>query len=232
MLHLLILEDHDLSRVNLEQNLRREGFGTTAFATGQEALVFLEAGCPGPQGPPLLALLDRSLPDMDGLEVMRWIRSNDGLRDMGIIMLTARGEELDRVLGLELGADDYVTKPFSFPELLARIRAIARRNHGRAKALPERWLQRNDLRIDLEGFSVTAHGLPVELTRREFELLVFLLRHPGQVMTRQQLMRQVWKAHAPDEGRTVDVHVRRLRAKLGTALSGLETVIGVGYRLD
>lgn len=230
MPNLLLLEDHELSRVNLEQNLAREGFRVQSFATGLAAMAFLESVAAGTDELPEVAVLDRSLPDLDGLEVMRRIRATPALQDMSVLMLTARAEELDRVLGLELGADDYIAKPFSFPELLARIRAISRRNRPRAD--PSRSvIQRGPLRVDLESFTATLAGNPVELTRREFELLVFLLKHPGQALSRQQLLRQVWKQPHPDENRTVDVHVRRLRAKLGIGLSDLETLVGIGYRL-
>lgn len=230
MPNLLLVEDHELSRVNLQQGFLREGFQVHAFPTGQAALAHLQRVSEGREEKPQVAILDRSLPDMDGLEIMRHIRATPGLNDMSILMLTARAEELDRVLGLELGADDYVAKPFSFPELLARIRAISRRNRPQTEPTQHR-LHRGLLTVDLEAFTAHLAGDPVPLTRREFELLVYLLKHPGQVLSRQQLMREVWKQAYPDDNRTVDVHVRRLRAKLAEGLSDLETVVGIGYRL-
>jgi DNA-binding response OmpR family regulator len=239
MPHLLLLEDHDTSRVNLAQNLVREGFSVSAFATGTEALAYLTAASRGETTLPEVAVLDRSLPDMDGLEVMKWIRGQAALKGIPILMVTARTEEIERVLGLELGADDYVSKPFSFRELLARIHAIARRcaplSPG-AAAQPQptspNTLCLGPLLVDLDRFTAEVGREPVALTRREFELLVYFLKHPGQVLTRKHLVNQVWKQPSAQENRTVDVHVTRLRTKLKPALDGLQTVIGVGYRLD
>lgn len=211
-------------------NLEREGFAVRAFALGHTALAYLDAAVAGREELPDIAVLDRTVPDMDGLDVMRHIRAEAGLSGMCVLMLTARAEELDRVLGLELGADDYVAKPFSFPELVARIRAVTRRSAPRAAA-PERYLRHGLLQVDLEAFSVSVAGEAVALTRREFELLVYFLRHRGEVVTRPHLMRHVWRQPVAEENRTVDVHVRRLRAKLGAGLEKLETLVGVGYRL-
>jgi len=237
MTHVLLLEDHDTSRVNLEQNLVREGFSVSAFATGTEALGYLAAATRREAVLPEVAILDRSLPDMDGLEVMKRIRLEPVLTGMQILLVTARSEEIERVLGLELGADDYVSKPFSFRELLARIHAIARRcappREGSPSALsPGNTLSRGPLVVNLDRFVAEVAGEPVDLTRREFELLVYFLRHSGQVLTRKHLLKEVWKQPSSPENRTVDVHVTRLRTKLGQALGGLQTVVGVGYRLD
>jgi len=237
MTHVLLLEDHDTSRVNLEQNLLREGYSVSAFATGTEALEYLAAASRNEAMLPEVAILDRSLPDMDGLDVMKWIRLEPALAGMPIILVTARSEEIERVLGLELGADDYVSKPFFFRELLARIRAIARRCSPSLASSPSApspgiTLSHGTLVVDLDRFVAEVAGEPVDLTRREFELLVFFLRHIGCVLTRKQLVKEVWKQSSSHENRTVDVHVTRLRTKLGKALSGLQTVIGVGYRLD
>jgi len=239
MPHLLLLEDHDISRVNLAHNLVQEGFSVSAFATGGETLEYLQAAFRGEAALPDVAVLDRSLPDMDGLDVMKWIRSHATLRGMLVLMVTARTEEIDRVLGLELGADDYVPKPFSFRELLARIRAISRRaslqaSLGVAQAPPPigNVLRHGALTVDLDRFTVVVAGEPIPLTRREFELLVFFLRHSGKVLTRRHLVNEVWKLPSSQENRTVDVHVTRLRAKLGEAGACIQTVVGVGYRLD
>jgi DNA-binding response OmpR family regulator len=237
MTHVLLLEDHDTSRVNLEQNLVREGFSVSAFATGTEALAYLMGASRRDAVLPEVAILDRSLPDMDGLEVMKRIRLDPALAGMQILLVTARSEEIERVLGLELGADDYVSKPFAFRELLARIRAIARRcappRAGSSFApTPGNTLSHGPLVVNLDRFVAEVAGEPVDLTRREFELLVYFLRHSGQVLTRRHLLKEVWKQPASSENRTVDVHVTRLRTKLGQALSGLQTVVGVGYRLD
>lgn len=235
MPHLLLLEDHDTSRVNLEQNLVREGFSVSAFATGTEALAYLAAASRGAATLPQVAVLDRSLPDMDGLDVMKWIRGLPALRGMSILMVTARTEEIEKVLGLELGADDYVSKPFSFRELLARIHAIGRRSATGVSDLPSpasNSLAHGPLVVDLDRFTAAVDGETVSLTRREFELLVYFLKHRGQVLTRKHLVNQVWNQPSAQENRTVDVHVTRLRTKLKPALDSMQTVIGVGYRLD
>lgn len=239
MPHLLLLEDHDISRVNLAQNLAREGFSVCSFGAGGAALEYLWGVLRGEFPQPDVAVLDRSLPDMDGLEVMKWIRSQATLRGMSILMVTARTEEIDRVLGLELGADDYVPKPFSFRELLARIRAVGRRASLPDAPVPEppsapmgSMIRHGALVVDLDRFSASVAGEHLSLTRREFELLVYFLRHPGRVLTRRQLVNDVWKLPSSQENRTVDVHVTRLRTKLGEAGTCIQTVVGVGYRLD
>jgi len=237
MPHVLLLEDHDTSRVNLEQNLVREGFSVSAFATGTEAIGYLAAASRAEALLPEVAILDRSLPDMDGLEVMKRIRLDPALAGMQILLVTARSEEIERVLGLELGADDYVSKPFSFRELLARIHAIARRCALPSGSFPiapspGNTVSHGPLVVDLDRFVAEVAGEPVDLTRREFELLVYFLRHPGRVLTRKHLVKEVWKQYSSQENRTVDVHVARLRAKIGPALDGLQTLVGLGYRLD
>jgi DNA-binding response OmpR family regulator len=182
---------------------------------------------------PDVALLDLMLPGLDGLEVCRQLRREAATRRLPIIMLTARGEEVDRVVGLELGADDYVVKPFSPRELLARIRAVLRRTEG-AERPAAAGQAAGDLHVDEARHAVTVGGQPVELTAKEFGLLAALMRADGRVLGREQLLETVWGyANAAEiESRTVDVHVRRLRAKLGAEARRIVTVKAVGYRFD
>lgn len=228
MPHLLLLEDDTEIRLGLEQHLRREGFSLTSVGTGREALQAL-----GVAGLRLdAALLDLSLPDMDGLDVLRAIRTHASHRSLPVLLVTARSEEIDRVLGLELGADDYISKPFSTRELAARLRAILRRSApveatGRAPQLAF-----GPITVDLDMHTARVDGQPVDLTRREFELLAYFLANPRRVLTREKILQQVWGLEYLGESRTIDAHVRRVRAKLGPpAAEHIETVVGVGYRL-
>ena len=180
--------------------------------------------------PPGLVLLDLNLPFIDGLEVCRLLRGRSVSAGIPIIMVTARTGEMDRVAGLEIGADDYITKPFSVRELVARVRAVLRR--PRQVAAPARSLayQGTRLAIDFDAVSVRVAGSPVRLTKREFELLRFLVENRNRVLSRDRLLERVWGLDRQVETRSVDVHVGRLRGKLGTAGSQIETVIGMGYR--
>jgi DNA-binding response OmpR family regulator len=228
MPHILLLEDDTEIRLGLEQHLRREGFSLTSVGTGRDALQAL--GAPGPRLD--AAMLDLSLPDMDGLDVLRAIRGHASHRALPVLLVTARSEEIDRVLGLELGADDYVSKPFSTRELAARLRAILRRS-APAEA-PERapQLSFGPITVDLDMHTARVDGQLVDLTRREFELLAYFLANPRRVLTREKILQQVWGLEYLGESRTIDAHVRRVRAKLGgTAAEFIETVVGVGYRL-
>ena len=228
MPHILLLEDDTEIRLGLEQHLRREGFGITAVGTGQEALQAIGEA----QGHLDAALLDLSLPDMDGLDVLRAIRTGPQHRALPVLLVTARNEEIDRVLGLELGADDYISKPFSARELAARLRAILRRSVP-AEA-PERTQQLTfgPITVDLDMHTARVDGQLLDLTRREFELLAYFLKNPRRVLTREKILQQVWGLEYLGESRTIDAHVRRVRAKLGdAAATHIETVVGVGYRL-
>lgn len=230
MPQILLLEDDTEIRLGLEQHLRREGFGVTAVGTGKEAL---QALAEASQGPRLeAALLDLSLPDMDGLDVLRAIRTDAVHRGLPVLLVTARSEEIDRVLGLELGADDYISKPFSARELAARLRAILRRSAP--VGTPERTQQLSfgPISVDLDMHSARVDGQLIDLTRREFELLAYFLKNPRRVLTREKILQQVWGLEYLGESRTIDAHVRRVRAKLGEAAAAhIETVVGVGYRL-
>lgn len=221
----LVVDDEPVIADVVARYLRRAGYATTTAATGQEAL--RRAG----EQPPDVVILDLMLPDVDGLEVMRRLRQPDPRR-LAIILLTARGDESDRVVGLRLGADDYVVKPFSSAELVARVDALMRR----IEPVPERAppIRFGPLEIDAAGRRVRLDGAEVELTHREFELLLFLARHPGQVFSRDQLMELVWQHTFYLDTSTVTVHIRRLRAKLEPDPARprlLQTVWGVGYRL-
>jgi DNA-binding response OmpR family regulator len=179
---------------------------------------------------PALVVLDLNLPGIDGLEVCRQLRKSEGTRDLPVIMLTARSDESQRVEGLDVGADDYVAKPFSVRELLARVRAVLRRSSPESGS-DTHTLQAAGITVDLDGRHVHVGGREIELTRREFDMLAALIRNRGRVLTRTRLLEDVWEYDYPGETRTVDVHVRRLRQKLGDpAKTEVETVVGVGYR--
>lgn len=180
--------------------------------------------------PPSLVLLDLNLPFIDGLEVCRLLRGRPASAAIPIIMVTARTGETDRVVGLELGADDYVTKPFSLRELVARVRAVLRRPQQITSTDQSQAYNGGRLAIDFEAVSVRVAGAPVRLTKREFELLRFLVENRNRVLSRDRLLERVWGLDRQVETRSVDVHVGRLRGKLGSAGCQIETVIGMGYR--
>jgi DNA-binding response OmpR family regulator len=218
----LVVDDEPIVREVVVRYLRREGFRTLEAGDGNGARELLERDLPN------LVVLDLMLPGMDGLDLCRWIRARSSLP---VIMLTARGEEADRIVGLELGADDYVTKPFSPRELAARVRTVLRR--ASAPVLGQARLSFDGLEIDASTHEVLKRGRPVRLTAREFELLWFLASHPRRVFSRSQLMDRVWGYEAALDTGTVTVHVRRLREKIEDDPSRpryLETVWGVGYR--
>ena len=221
----LIVEDEPDIRELLVFHLEREGYHVTKSKSGAEAVRLAHAS------PPDLVLLDLMLPEMDGLEVCRRLRGDPVTQAIPIVMLTARGDEVDRVLGLEMGADDYVVKPFSPRELIARIRAVLRRARPAPGTAP---ITVGRLSIDPAAHTVTVGGAPVTLTRREFDLLRALIEARGRVLSREFLLDHVWgyTAAGEIESRTVDVHVRRLRQKLGTEGQRIGTVTGVGYRLE
>ncbi len=224
MKRILVIEDDADIALSLKYNLEREGDFRVSDARDGEAGL-REAL----ERPPDLVILDLNLPGADGLEVCRRLRGEAATAAVPIVMVTARVDEADRIRGLDLGADDYVTKPFSVREVLARVRAVLRRQ-DRAASDAET-LSDGPLVVDPGGRSVTVAGTAVVLTRREFDLLVDLLRNRGRVLTREQLLARVWGYDYPGETRTVDVHVRRLRAKLGPEVRArIETVVGVGYR--
>ena len=222
---LLVEDERDIADL-VRYHVEKAGMRFVHAADGGAALRLARAERPD------VALLDLMLPGLDGLEVCRQLRGDATTRRLPIIMLTARGEEVDRVVGLELGADDYVVKPFSPRELLARIRAVLRRVEGPEP--PAAGRTTGDLHVDETRHAVTVGGRPVELTAKEFGLLAALMRVDGRVLSREQLLEMVWGyANAAEiESRTVDVHVRRLRAKLGAEARRIVTVKAVGYRFD
>ncbi len=223
---ILIVEDEaDLASV-VSFNLEQEGFRPLVVSTGQEALDRLGNG-----QPPDLVVLDLMLPDISGTEVCRRIRQGSQTRRIPVLMLTAKTDAIDRVVGFEVGADDYVTKPFSVRELVLRIRAILRRTEAGTPPEPES-LRFGILRLDFEGHRVWVEEQEVVLTALEFRLLKTLVQRRGRVQTREILLNHVWEMSGDVTTRTVDTHVRRLRKKLGPASSYIETLRGVGYRFQ
>jgi DNA-binding response OmpR family regulator len=224
MATVLVVDDEPIVRDVVVRYLRRDGFTTLEAGDGDDARRLIETADPS------LVVLDVMLPGTDGLELCRWIR---GRSDLPVILLTARGEEADRIVGLELGADDYVTKPFSPRELAVRVRTVLRRSNG-APARAQH-LSFGDVAIDGASHEVTKACEPVTLTAKEFDLLSFLASHPRQVFSRDQLMDRVWDYSAAVDTGTVTVHIRRLREKIEDDPAQprhLQTVWGVGYRLD
>ena len=222
----LVVEDDPSVAEVVARYLERDGFMVTRASDGREALGRAVAETPD------LVVLDLSLPGVDGLEVLRRLRA---LGPVPVVILTARGEEIDRIQGLELGADDYVVKPFSPRELVARVRAVLRRTSGwgQGGGLPDT-LSAGALEVDPRSRQVRLHGRPVALTAREFDLLVFLVSRRGDVCRRDELLQQLWGARHGDTA-TVTVHVRRLREKIETDPSApqhIKTVWGVGYRFE
>ncbi|OLB43691.1 MAG: DNA-binding response regulator [Candidatus Rokubacteria bacterium 13_1_20CM_2_68_19] len=221
----LVVEDEPDIRNLIVLHLSREGFRCRTAKSGPEALREARAATPD------LVILDLMLPDLDGLEVCRRLRSDAATATIPIIMLTAKADEVDRVVGLEMGADDYVVKPFSPKELIARIRAVLRRARPAAEA---RVLRAGAVTIDPMRHQVDVAGTAVELTPKEFDLLRALVEAAGRVLSREQLLERVWgyTRGGDIESRTVDVHVRRLRAKLGDTGRRIATLKGVGYRFE
>jgi two-component system phosphate regulon response regulator PhoB len=222
MAYVLIVDDEaDLAGL-VEFNLRAAGIETGIAGSGEAALRMARHRTPD------LMLLDLMLPDISGKEVCRRMRADAELKDIPVVMLTARGDEPDRVAGFEAGADDYVTKPFSVRELVLRVQAVLKR--GGAKTSDQR-LKAGPLELDLHSHRFYVDGGEVELTVLEFKLLKHLMSEPGRVQTRERLLSDVWGIVSPQETRTVDTHVMRLREKLGSGRDRVETVRGVGYRL-
>ena len=215
-MRVLLVEDDDSIAEPLAEGLRREGFAVVCAATGAEALAAEE---------PDIVLLDLRLPDVDGFTVCRELRARS---EVPIIVVSARGEEVDRVVGLELGADDYVVKPFGLRELIARIRAVSRRSGARRETADD--VVAGSIHIDLRAHRVVVAGSEVHLTGKEFDLLVLLARNAGAVVDRERILREVWHTTWYGSSKTVDVHVAALRRKLGDPAL-IETVRGIGLRL-
>jgi len=226
MTRVLVVEDEESFSDALSYMLEREGFDTAVAATGPDALAEFDRGGAD------IVLLDLMLPGLSGTEVCRQLRSRSAVP---IIMLTAKDSEIDKVVGLELGADDYVTKPYSARELLARIRAVLRRRGENGEAPTEPVLEAGPVRMDVERHVVAVDGEAVALPLKEFDLLELLLRNAGRVLTRMQLIDRVWGSDYVGDTKTLDVHVKRLRAKIEPDPANpqyLLTVRGLGYKLE
>jgi len=222
--HILVVEDEaDLVEL-ISYNFKKEGFNVDSAMDGETALSKIKKGRYD------LVVLDLMLPGIQGMELCRILRSDPETESLPIIMLTAKGEEVDKILGLEMGADDYITKPFSPRELVARIKAVLRRSLGKPSV--ENVLKAGELVIDKERYTVTIKGKPVKLSAKEFKLLLFLAERKGKVFNRERLLDAVWSDESFVEPRTVDVHIRRLRAQIEEDPAHpkyIKTLRGIGY---
>jgi two-component system phosphate regulon response regulator PhoB len=219
---LVVDDDPDIRRL-VQYNLEKEGYQAITAPDGEQALRLVASEMPQ------LVILDLMLPDMDGLEFCRKMKQDEPTSGIPIIMLTAKGEEVDRVVGFELGAEDYITKPFSPRELVLRVKAILKRAAPREE--PARKLSLGDLSIDLDRHQVWLEGKEILLTHTEFKLLSTLVSRKGRVQTRDRLLADVWNYESDVDSRTVDTHIKRLRSKLGKWGEAIETVRSLGYRL-
>jgi len=218
----LVIEDEKEIRDLIRYNLERAGFRVASAGDGEDGLARIFASRPD------AVVLDLMLPGRSGLEVLRELRAEPVTTDLPVLVLTARAAEMDKLLGFEHGADDYLTKPFSPRELVARLRALLRRARPAREPVT---IEAGALVVDPGAHEARFEGRRLALTPREFDLLAFLARHPGRVHSREELLRKVWGYDYVGESRTVDVHVRRLRAKLGGPPGVIETVLGAGYKL-
>jgi two-component system phosphate regulon response regulator PhoB len=219
---LLVDDERDMLSL-LDFNLRAAGFETLLATTGEQALSTLRRRLPD------LVLLDLMLPDLSGTEICRQIKTDGRTRQLPVVMLTAKGSEVDRVVGFEVGADDYITKPFSVRELVLRLKAVLRRGGGYPVGRPPGAV--GPIRIDVDAHRAFVDDGEVDLTPLEFRLLTTMMSRLGRVQSREQLLEDVWEMSADVETRTIDTHVKRLREKLGSGRELLETVRGIGYRL-
>ncbi len=222
---ILVVDDERDLITTLEFALRREGFRTQAATTGREALAIATR-----EPAPDLILLDLMLPDVSGTDVCRQLRAREATKHVPILMLTAKDDEIDRVVGFEVGADDYVSKPFSVRELVLRVRAILRRGQIPDETTPEGSMEFGRLRLDTQAHRVWVDGEEIPLTALEFKLLYAFVARRGRVQTRETLLIDVWGHVSGIPTRTVDTHIQRLRKKLGAASDYIETLRGVGYR--
>ena len=219
-----IVEDEPDIRETLKYNFSNEGFKVFTAPDGEEALSNIKEVLPD------VLILDLMLPGVSGLDVCKSIRADDDIRDMSIIMLTAKGEEIDRVIGFELGADDYVTKPFSVRELILRVKVLLKKQHESLVA--NKLVTFGPIRIDLDAHELKINDKEIVLTALEFKLLQHLVKRKGRVQTREQLLGDVWGYSAEVTTRTVDTHIKRLREKLGNTSDYIQTIRGVGYRFS
>ncbi len=216
----VVEDDEDINDL-LVYNLKKEGFNVKSFLNSLEALNIIKRENPD------VILLDIMLPDMDGLEFCKTVKSDPEMEDIPIIMITAKSTEIDKIVGLELGADDYITKPFSIREVIARIRAILRRSKRKEKPNIFRY---KGLTINPENFQITVDGKNVSLTAKEFKLLMFLINSDGKILSRERILSELWKDDLEVYDRTVDVHIKKLRDKLGRYGTCIQTVRGLGYK--
>ena len=219
-----IVEDEPDLRDTLKYNLENEGFSVEAFSNGEDFLSTVDKNKPN------LVILDLMLPGVSGLDVCRELRSKDNYDGIGIVMLTAKSEEIDRIVGFELGADDYVTKPFSVRELILRVKVLLKKNTD--DGANEQILEFGPILMNLDAYEVSIDGKIVNLTALEFKLLKHLLKRKGRVQTRDQLLGDVWGYSSEVTTRTVDTHIKRLREKLGEPGDLIQTIRGVGYRFN
>lgn len=225
MATVFLVEDEENIRQLVAYALDASGLATRGFADGAAFFAALKSEKPG------AVLLDIMLPGQNGLDILRELRRRQDTKRIPVMMLTAKGEEYDKVLGLDAGADDYLAKPFGMMEMVSRVKALLRRSGYVEEEEPARELHAGSITLLPEKHAVTVDGAPVSLTLKEYELLLTLAGHPGRVFSRDQLLETVWGYQYEGETRTVDVHVRGLRQKLGAAADMLETVRGVGYRI-
>ena len=219
-----IVEDEPDIRETLKYNFSNEGFKVFTAPDGEEALSNIKKVLPD------VLILDLMLPGLSGLDVCKSIRADDDIRDISIIMLTAKGEEIDRVIGFELGADDYVTKPFSVRELILRVKVLLKKQ--RESLVENKLVTFGPIRIDLDAHELKINDKEIVLTALEFKLLQHLVKRKGRVQTREQLLGDVWGYSAEVTTRTVDTHIKRLREKLGNTSEYIQTIRGVGYRFS
>ena len=219
-----IVEDEPDIRETLKYNFSNEGFKVSTAPDGEEALSNIKKVLPD------VLILDLMLPGISGLDVCKSIRADDDIRDISIIMLTAKGEEIDRVIGFELGADDYVTKPFSVRELILRVKVLLKKQ--RESLVENKLVTFGPIRIDLDAHELKINDKEIVLTALEFKLLQHLVKRKGRVQTREQLLGDVWGYSAEVTTRTVDTHIKRLREKLGNTSEYIQTIRGVGYRFS
>lgn len=226
MTRILIAEDEKDIRDLVQLHLEKAGFQTLLASDGREAFRKVKVSKPD------LIVLDLMLPEIDGKELAKLLKAREETKTIPIVMLTAKSEEVDRIVGFELGADDYISKPFSPRELVLRIQAVLKRRSGKtdAGAIHELPLRIGDLEIDESDFSVRLKGKPIDLTKIEFSLLVELVKSKGRLQTRDALLGKVWGFDSYGDSRTIDTHLSRLRQKLGRLGERIETVRGVGYR--
>lgn len=217
------VEDDQSIRELMLYTLRASGFEALGFENGEQLFDALSTSCPR------LILLDIMLPGMDGIEILKRIRGNPAISAVPVMIASARGTEYDKVLGLDLGADDYLAKPFGMMEMVSRIRAVLRRSSALP---PKNVLSLGSLNMDVSSHTVTAANIRLSLTLKEFELLRLFLSSPGQAFSREQLLEKIWGTDYVGESRTVDVHIATLRTKLGACGDYIRTVRGVGYRME